>query len=40
MTITAPRMITIATITETPLSEYISVVVGMTTAVQTPEGMM
>ena len=39
MTMTLPRMITIATITEIG-SEYISVVVGMTTAVQMPEGRM
>src|SRR5216117_1203293 len=39
MTMTLPRMITIATSTEIG-SEYIRVVVGITTAVHTPEGMM
>ena len=39
MTITLPRMMTIATITEIG-SVYISVVVGMMIPVQTPDGMM
>ncbi len=39
ITITLPRMITMATMTLMG-SVYMSVVVGMTTAVQTPEGTM
>jgi hypothetical protein len=39
ITMTLPRMITIATITDIG-NMYMSVVVGMISAVQTPEGMM